>query len=101
MSTELLGSALNALRRLAEKAGTHLVEVRLVVQDHAGAEQLANVVLPEGEDASGILGDVISSQDAIRMWETGTELAQPRELGGNLDGVRWQIDWQRPGGPQS
>lgn len=101
MSTELLASALNALRRLAEKADTRLVEVRLIVDDHTGAEQLANVVSPDDDRPSGTVGDVISSQDAIRMWETGTELAEPRELGGTLEGVRWQIDWHRRGGLQS
>ena len=99
MSIELLASALNALRRLAEQAGTQLVEVRLIVENHTGAEQLADALQPEGERPSGVVGDVISSQDAIQMWESRTDLAETRDLGGTLDGVRWQIDWHAQGGP--
>jgi hypothetical protein len=99
MSTELLASALYALRRLAEKAGTQLVEVRLIVENHAGAQQLADALQPEGERTPEVVGDVVSSQDAIHMWETGTDLAETRELGGTQDGVRWLIDWHERSGP--
>ena len=98
MSTELLASALNALRRLAEGAGTQLVEVRLVVENHAAAQQLADALQPEGEPSSGVVGDVVSSQDAIQMWESGTDMTETRELSGTEYGVRWQIDWRMKGG---
>jgi hypothetical protein len=99
MSTELLASALKALRSLADRAGTQLVEVRLIVENHAGAQQLADALQPEEERSSGVVGDVVSSQDAIQMWETGTDLERTRDLGGTLDGMRWQIDWHQQGGP--
>jgi hypothetical protein len=99
MSTELLASALNALRRLAEKAGTPLVEVRLVVGDRSHAERLADVLQPSEERSAGPVGDVVSSMEAIQLWESGTDLPQSRDLGGTLGDVRWLIDWQRTGGP--
>lgn len=99
MSIELLASALNALRRLAEKAGTPLVEVHLVVGDRSHAERLADALQPSEERPSGVVGDVVSSMEAIQLWETGTDLEEARDLGGTLGGVRWQIDWQQRGGP--
>jgi hypothetical protein len=99
MSTELLASALKALRSLADRAGTQLVEVRLIVENHAGAQQLADALQPEGERSSEVVGDVVSSQDAIQMWETGPDLERTRDRGGTLAGGRWQIDWHQQGGP--
>jgi hypothetical protein len=99
MSTELLTSALNALRSLAGKAETRLVEVRLIVEDRAGARRLASVLQPEAEQPSQAVGDVVSSMEAIQLWETGTELEEAQDLGGNVAGMLWRIDWQQRSGP--
>lgn len=98
MSTELLASAVNALRRLAEKAGTPLMEVRLVVGDRSDAERLADALQPSEDRPSGAVGDVVSSMEAIHLWETGTDAPRTRDFGGTLGGVRWQIDWPGGGG---
>ncbi len=99
MSTDLLASALNALRRLAEGAGTRLVEVRLIVENHAGAQQLADTLQPDGERSTDVTGEVVSSLDAIQMWESGTDMRETRDLSGTEHGVHWEIDWRSKGGP--
>jgi hypothetical protein len=99
MSTELLASALNALRSLADKAETRLVEVRLIVEDRVGAGRLASVLQPESDQPSEAVGDVVSSMEAIQLWETGSELDETQDLGGNVAGMLWRIDWQQRSGP--
>ncbi len=94
MSRDLLASALRALQRLAQVAGTQLVDVRLVVQDRAGAERLHDAVRDPEAQRPSVASDVVSSQEAIQMWETGDDLREAEGLEDTIGGVRWTIEWR-------
>ena len=100
MSEALLAQALATLHNLSHTAGVPLSRVRLVVATKEEAQRLWDAVQPPGmQSRVSVTTDIVTSQQDIQSWSSGTEVQEPQTFDGKLQGVRWEIDWLETSGP--
>ncbi len=100
MSEALLAQALATLHTLSDTAGVPLAHVRLVVATKEEAQRLWDAVQPPGlQSRVSVTTDIVTSQQDIQSWSSGTEVQAPQTFDGKLHGVRWEIEWLETSGP--
>ena len=94
MSEALLAQALATLHTLSDTAGVPLAHVRLVVATKEEAQRLWDALQPPGlQSRVSVTTDIVTSQQDIQSWTSGTEVQAPQTFDGKLQGVRWEIEW--------